>query len=334
MANTNFITDLPFEDVTTAHWQQETKPVKSTRRPFMEANTQELSLPEIRDHHIIPVFSKDNETAISHVDFIEAAADAVYQVFRGETVLEPNIRVSHPIKGRIPEAKHKSASELLDRERTIYYERMAFVIEIPSISDTVDGNRLNLTVGGVKAYNLDNLHQRKGADEHFKIFAGFQNMVCTNLIVRSDGYVGDLKVKSTNELNIALRTMLESCDFFYHSSKMDALTKYSLTEQQFAQLIGRCRMYNHLSGKQREGIPELLFGDQQLGAVVRDYYKDESFCRNEDGSISLWKLHNLFTEANKSSYIDSFLDRAVNATSLVEQLRQGLDGHSSSWYLQ
>jgi hypothetical protein len=80
---------------------------------------------------------------------------------------------------------------------------MAFIIEIPSIANDIDGNRLSLTVGGVKAYNLDNLYNRKGADEHFKVFIGFQNSVCTNLCVWTDGLLGDLKVKNGSQLHAA-----------------------------------------------------------------------------------------------------------------------------------
>jgi len=43
--------------------------------------------------------------------------------------------------------------------------------------------------------------------------------------------------------------------------------------------------------------------------VTKDYYSSESICKNDDGNIDLWKLYNFFTGANKSSYIDTFLDR-------------------------
>ena len=36
---------------------------------------------------------------------------------------------------------------------------------------------------------------------------------------------------------------------------------------------------------------------------------NEHFASKQDGSISLWNLYNLLTEANKSSYVDTFLDR-------------------------
>jgi hypothetical protein len=69
-----------------------------------------------------------------------------------------------------------------------------------------------------------------------------------------------------------------------------------------------------------------------MGLVVKDFYKDESFCRDQNGNINLWRLYNLFTGANKTSYIDSFLDKSVSAYNLVEEIRWALDG-KNSWYL-
>src|SRR3954451_9586515 len=137
---------------------------KVQSKPFIEANTIESSLSEIRQRHIIPVFSKDNEQLISQVDFIETAEEVTGDVFKAERILSPNVRLSHPIMGRGPEARNKPASELNVWEKTIYYERMAFILEVPSICDTIDGQSLCLTIGGVKAYNLDNLNSKKGTD--------------------------------------------------------------------------------------------------------------------------------------------------------------------------
>ena len=110
------------------------------------------------------------------------------------------------------------------------------------------------------------------------------------------------------------------------------LSEYSITEEQFADLVGKCRMYNHLPSVVKKGITPITFEDQQMGAVVKDFYKDESFCRDQIGNINLWRLYNLFTGANKTSYIDSLLDRSVSAYKLVEEIRWALDGRGS-WYL-
>ncbi|MCI1188025.1 DUF3871 family protein [Hymenobacter sp. DH14] len=305
----------------------------STSRAFIEANTLAVGFSELRHEHIIPVFAKDNERTLSMADFIQVTSEAVRDVFRGEQILTPQIRVSHVIKGRIPEAKDKPASQLLDWEQTVRFERMMFAIEVPTLFETVGGNTLTLVIGGVKAYNLDNLTGRK-CPEHFKVFVGFKNLVCTNLAIRTDGLLGDLRVSSLEQLRQGVLTLLREYDQHRHLRQLEALTRYSLTEHQFAQLIGRCRMYQHLSTAAKQRIPALLYGDQQLGTVVRDYYRDENFCREEDGSINLWKFYNLFTEANKSSYIDTFLPKSINALDFTFQVQDALDGSTAgSWYL-
>lgn len=310
------------------------RPILDTHhRSFIEANTSPMYLEDMQASHIIPVFVKDNEPLISHTDFVETTASIAADVFHGELVRPPIIRVSHPIKGRIPEARNKPVHLLQEWEKTIYYERMMFVVEIPSIQDNVGGNTLSLTLGGVKAYNQDNLYSRTQSDQHFKVFIGFQNRVCTNLCVWTEGYLGDIKVKTLGQLSGSIRALIESYQQDKHLEHLRAFCEHSLTEQQFAQLIGRCRMYHHLPADLKADIPPILFGDQQINSVVKDYYRDDSFCRDRQGNINLWKLYNLFTGANKSSYVDSFLDRSVNAYSLTKSIYEGLEGRRPYWYL-
>ena len=118
--------------------------------PFITANTEQVNHHCLKNDCIIPVFAKDNEKTIAHQEFIEIAQECVKTVFKHQEIDLPEIRVSHQVKGRIPEAIHKSAKELLDHEKTQYFERMAFAIRIPSITETVNGNPLSLMVGGVR----------------------------------------------------------------------------------------------------------------------------------------------------------------------------------------
>ncbi len=90
----------------------------SSSRAFIEANILVASVDEVQYQHLIPVFVKDNEPLISHGDFISATMDAVSKVFRGEHILQLQVRVSHPIKGRIPDAKHKPVSSKSGRRRS------------------------------------------------------------------------------------------------------------------------------------------------------------------------------------------------------------------------
>lgn len=141
-------------------------------KPFIEANTEEVNLYHLKNDCIIPVFSKDNEKTIAHQEFIEIAQECASKAFLYQSMETPEIRVSHQIKGRTPDAIHKNVKDLLDHEKTIYYERMAFIIRITGISDVINGNELSLTIEGVRAYNQENLYNKKSF-EKFKFFIGF-----------------------------------------------------------------------------------------------------------------------------------------------------------------
>lgn len=303
-----------------------------TKGDFIVANTQGIHYSEIRDRCIIPVFAKDNETTISHSDFIDIVGDVTRRYFSGEPVSPPAIRVSHPIKGRIPQAMGKPANELLDYEKTIYYERMAFMYELPNITASVGGNSLSLSIGGVRAYNNDSLSGRKG-EERFKVFVGFKNWVCTNLCISTDGYASDIRVTSLSELFNRIFQLLTRFNADRQLNYLNSLTGVGLTEQQFALLMGRCRLYQYLPVKQKKEIDLLPLSDTQLTSVARDYFQDRSFCRSEKGDIDLWKVYNLFTSATKSSYIDTYLDRNVGSYNFMGTLIDSLRGDKKSWYL-
>lgn len=83
--------------------ETETKPQSGTS--FLEANTVAVNFNEIKMSHHIPVFVKDNEPVISQKEFIEAMIEIAANVYSDETISSPIVRVSHPIKGRIPDAK-------------------------------------------------------------------------------------------------------------------------------------------------------------------------------------------------------------------------------------
>jgi hypothetical protein len=263
---------------------------------------------EIQDRHIIPVFVKDNEPAISQTEFIDVVKD-VTSTYYSIPDLQEDIRVSHPIKGRVPEARNKPAKDLHEWEKTLYYERMAFVIELDNVYQKMNGSLLKLSVGGIKAYNQDNLYNSKGAAEHFHFFVGFQNTICCNLCIWTDGLKQSIKASNTEQLYKEIQKVLEEYDAVNHLSALERFTSLELTESQFAQLLGRARLYNYLPANQKKDIPVLSFTDTLVSAVADSYYNDENFSRNGNDSISLWKLYNLFTGANKSSYIDKFLTR-------------------------
>ena len=267
------------------------------RLPFIEANTKEVSVGHLKNDCIIPVFSKDNEITISHHSFIEAVYDAANEVFRGERVDNPDVRVSHIIKGRIPEAMDKPVSSLLD--------------------------------------NQENLYSRK-TFEKFKVFIGFKNMVCCNMCVSTDGYKSEIRAMSLGELYRAAIGLFHSYSMDNHIQQMRRLQEYAITEAQFAQFLGKSRMYQYLPNKERKQLPEMLMTDTQINLVTKAYYNDSNFGKNGDSrEISMWKMYNLLTGANKSSYIDSFLDRSLNAGELSNGICRALSGENEySWFIR
>lgn len=299
---------------------------------FIEANTMEIDLQHLKNDCIVPVFSKDNELTISHNSFIETVWDAANTFFRGETVELPDIRVSHIIKGRIPEAIHKPANQLLESDKTIYYERCAFIIEVPTIWETVDGNKLTLTIGGVRAYNHMNLYSKKTV-EKFKVFIGFKNLVCTNLCVTTDGYLGCLEVTNTSDLYRAVLEMFNHYNPAKHIHLMQTLGNSYLSEHQFAQILGKMRLYQCLPQGYQKSVPRLLITDTQINSVAKAYMQDTNF-GGFGSDLSMWKFYNLLTGANKSSYIDSFLDRAYNATEIAQGINAALHGDEKyKWFI-
>lgn len=306
---------------------------KYKHSPFIEANTESVSLFHLKDDCTIPVFSKDNERTISHQEFIEVAQNCVSSVFSHHIIDEPEIRISHQIKGRAPSAIHKSVKDLLDHEKTIYYERMAFIIRVPSIVQMINGNAVILTIGGVRAYNQENLYNKKSV-EKFKVFIGFNNLVCCNLCISTDGYSDEMRVGSMQELGTKIMELIQNYDAEKQLRQMEQLTQHNLTESQFAQLIGKARLYNYLPKEQKSEIPQLLLNDGQVTTIAKDFYQDERFCKNTEGKINLWNVYNLFTSANKSSYIDTFSDRNVNAFDFANGIAQTLNGDSNyHWFL-
>lgn len=299
---------------------------------FIEANTEEATLNHLQHECITPVFSKDNELTINHAAFIETIQEAASSFFNGETIDTPEIRVSHVIKGRIPEAIRKPANQLLESDKTIYYERAAFSIDIPTIYETVGGNKLNLSIVGVRAYNQMNLYSKKNP-EVFRLAIGFKNQVCCNMCIFTNGYKEDLKVSNTSELYRSALELFNNYNPAKHLHLMQQLGNTSMSEHQFCQILGKMRLYQCLPSGYQKSLPRMLLTDTQINSVAKAYINDENFS-SFGNDLNMWKFYNLLTGANKSSYIDSFLDRSLNATEMAVGINAALHGDERyQWFI-
>lgn len=299
---------------------------------FIEANTELVELSHLKHDCITPVFSKDNELTISHPQFIETVYDAATSFFQHEQIEQPDIRCSHVVKGRTPEAIHKPANQLLESDKTIYYERCAFSLDIPTVYETVGGNKLNLSIVGVRAYNRENLYSKKSA-ERFSLAIGFKNQVCTNMCVFTDGYNSKLEVTNTRDLYQAALEMFNQYNPAKHLHLMQTLGNSYLTEHQFCQILGKMRLYQTLPQGYQKAIPRMLLTDTQINNVAKSYVSDANF-GGLGNDLNMWRFYNLLTGSNKSSYIDSFLDRALNATEIAQGITSALHGEEAyKWFI-
>lgn len=303
---------------------------------FIESNTSAITLEELSEKCIVPTFA-DNSLTIANQSFIESVMEAGKSVFGELTPVE--IRVSHQVNGRVPSALHKKASELTDEEKTVYYQRMAFVCHVAALSRSVNGQLVHLCIGGVRAYNEDKLYGRQSPMK-FKIFCGWQVRVCSNLMLTCDGFTGNLECMTTSDIKEKALELFGGFDPIKDDNlrTLEALGTTSISEEQFCKAVGRLRLYQALptTTKTELGLPNITVGDQAVNAVVRGYVENPNF-KKEDGSdtITLWQLLQLFNEAVKQTYIDRWLERNQNCTDFVFGLEKALNGESQdyAWFL-
>ena len=299
---------------------------------FLEANTNTITLEELAEQCVVPTWA-NQELTISHQDFINTVHDAACNVFAGETINNPEIRVSHIVRGRIPSALGKRSSELLDSEKTQFYQRLAFAFTIPSLHECIDGQRLELCIGGVRNYSDLNLYRANRGMEKFSIFIGWRVNVCSNQVLTGQGVRLNIEVMSLHDLYKAVLDLFYNFNLEKDIQLLHSLTQTRLTESQFAQIVGRMRLYQALPSYLQREIPKLLITDSQINNVCRDYYNNPNF-GHKDNTISLFDFLNLLTEANKSSYIDSYVQRGINATEITVGIGKALQGDSEySWFL-
>ena len=301
---------------------------------FIESNTQAITLEELTNKNIIPTFC-DNTLTISHQNFIGSVVEVAKKVFGELTV--PELRVSHPIIGRVPSAQHKKASELRDDEKTTFYQRMAFCAHVRNLTRTINGETVHLCIGGVRAYNEDKLYNRQSTMK-FKVFVGWQVRVCSNLMLTCDGNSGTIDCMTEADI------MQKSLELFngFNPHKEDTLcllenlSSTTISEEQFCQIIGRMRLYQFLPLAEQKQLPPLTIGDQAVNAMVKNYISNPNFGKKEGEDFTAWNLMQLANEAVKQSYIDKWLDRNQNCTDFAIGIQKALNGDDTegySWFL-
>ena len=211
------------------------QPVTSTQSyvSFLDANTNHITMDELKTQCVVPTWA-NQELTVSHQDFIESVHDAAKTFYRGEAVTAPSIRVSHIVRGRTPNALGKRASELLECEKTQFYQRLAFAFTIPTIYETIDGQKLELCVGGVRNYNDLNLYRSSKGVEKFSVFVGWRVRICSNQVLTGQGVKLSLEVMDLKQLYQQVMELFNGFNPAKDIHLMQTLSNSYLTETQFA----------------------------------------------------------------------------------------------------
>lgn len=321
-ANTNWLTIGSLHDIN-----------KEKHPNFIEGPSSEVKIEDLTTKNIIPTFG-DSTLTISHQKFIETTRKAAEVVFSNGNVTLPELRVSHPIIGRIPSAQHKKANELREDEKTIFYQRLAWIAQISSHTTFVNGQAVSLTIGGTRSYHEDKLYGKQ-VPQKFRIFIGFRVRVCSNMMLTCDGvsdYLNCMTEADIFEKAIDLFNRFNGVkeETLYN---LEALNKIWMTQEDFCKVIGRLRLYQALPNTQQKQLPQILLGDSVVNAATKEYIKNPNFGIGEgNGSISCWQLMNLLNEAVKNSYSDLWIDRNQNCTDFAMGIANTLNGNDDKGY--
>ena len=191
---------------------------------FLEANTDSISMEDLANKCVVPTWA-NQELTIAHQDFISCVHEAASDFYRGERLNMPDIRVSHIVRGRIPQALGKKASELLECEKTQFYQRLAFAFTIPTIIETVRGERLELCIGGVRNYSDLNLYRATKGIEKFSVFVGWRVRICSNQVLTGEGVKFNIEVTNTSELYRHVLELLEKSEYAVTPLKLNEMPK-------------------------------------------------------------------------------------------------------------
>ena len=304
------------------------------RCPFITANSEELSK-EALSQDLVPVFSRSNDTAISTLEFVTTCEAAMQDFYRGETVDPATIRGSHIIRGRTSDALNIPTDLLRDEQRTHYYERVIFAVEVSSIYEDINGNRCVLSLVGFKNYGADNLRGRL-AVQNFTVAVSLTNTICSNGCIFSEN-IKHILATTPAQIYESVMELLKNYDLTRHANALRTLNDTSMTKEQFIYLLGAMRYYSYLTTQeQRKILPNpILITESLWNSVARQFTNDQNFSGDETG-IDMWRFYNLLTGSNKNSYLHTYLERASNSTDIAFGLAEALNGDTSSpynWFL-
>ena len=129
------------------------------------------------------------------------------------------------------------------------------------------------------------------------------------MCIFTNGYKDDLRVSNTTELYRAALELFNNynpANILSDAAIRQHFHEWTPVRTDYRQDATLPMLANRLS----KALPRMLLTDTQINSVAKAYIHDDNF-GSFGSELNMWKFYNLLTGANKSSYIDSFLDRSL-----------------------
>lgn len=190
--------------------------------PFIEANSAAVSWKELTEESILPSYA-DGEIVVPHSHFIQALVMAVHDALPQDTFGPVEIRASHLTQGRVPSAIYKKTSELLESDKTKYWERICFCVQITSRQTYILGEPATLTFGGCRSLQDINFHGRK-TSEVFQAYISYRAKICSNLMISlQDGLKDKIEATGPAEIYAAAYQLFSQFNAVENLKSLDGL---------------------------------------------------------------------------------------------------------------
>lgn len=298
---------------------------------FIESNTQAITLEEL-SNQLIPTFA-DNQVSISHTKFIETVKSAAEQVFGELTPVE--IRVSHPIIGRTPDAIHLKASELREDQKTCFHQRLAWICHVKGLTRKIDGKTVELTVAGCRSYHEDKLYNRL-SPMHFRIACMWSMKICSNQMICGRGNSGLFEALTEADIYQKSLELFSGFDPYKEENLqlLENLTTTRISEEMFCKIMGRLRLYQALPTNEQKLLPNVShIGDQACNKAIQGYVLNTNgFGRSEEKELTMFNMLNLLNEAVKQKYIDRWMDSNQACTDFCLGIQKAINGEDTDGY--
>lgn len=233
---------------------------KDTTPAFIESNSQAITLEELETKCIVPCFAT-NELTLSHQEIAKNLYSAAALVYGQENLGPLEFRVSHPISGRVGKsALSKDIDQLLDSEKSLWFQRIACCFKVKSMTNTICGQETNLCIGFIRSYHTTNLYSGKSA-ERISLYCGTRVKLCSNMCLTLSGLRENLQCLTGMDVKEHAHRLLES--YSAHADEdtqmLENLSSTFITPSEFSHLIGRLRYYMALSTNEQKALVEGIY---------------------------------------------------------------------------